>query len=320
MRSLFWFFIKAAISALLLYFASMKVDLASVASRLGELDPGWIAVMLFLLFVQLFLIALRWRELGLICGGALMPATAVRYSLIALFFNQMLPSTVGGDAARAWLFARDGAGWSTAILSVLIDRIVGVTTLAVLVLGCLPWTLRLVSDPLGRAALTLVSVGIITSVTLFLFVGSPRLARFEHVWPLRHLATVSRLCWRVIRSDRNAAIAVLSFAIHLSTVGAFWCGALAVHAAVSFAQLLFVIMPVLLISAVPISIAGWGVRESLMVAGFSYAGLAQGDGLIVSIIFGAATLAMGAIGGIVWITSGYRLNSITPPASGAAPR
>jgi hypothetical protein len=62
----------------------------------------------------------------------------------------------------------------------------------------------------------------------------------------------------------------------------------------------------MLIATLPVSIAGWGVRESTMVLAFSYAGLAESDGLIVSILLGVLNLAVGAIGGIVWVASGYR--------------
>lgn len=62
----------------------------------------------------------------------------------------------------------------------------------------------------------------------------------------------------------------------------------------------------LLIATIPLSIAGWGVRESAMVLAFTYAGLAESNGLIVSILYGAATLMVGAVGGIVWVASGYR--------------
>ena len=82
------------------------------------------------------------------------------------------------------------------------------------------------------------------------------------------------------------------------------------HASVDFLQALFLVLPVILIATIPISIAGWGVRESAMVLAFSYAGLTASDGLIVSILFGFTTLAVGAIGGIVWIASGYRWRSI----------
>ena len=56
------------------------------------------------------------------------------------------------------------------------------------------------------------------------------------------------------------------------------------------------------------------MRESAMILAFSYAGLAGGDGLIVSILFGAMNLALGAIGGVVWVanesTAGVKFSTI----------
>src|SRR5262249_24383180 len=77
-------------------------------------------------------------------------------------------------------------------------------------------------------------------------------------------------------------------------------------APVSLAQILFLLPPVLLVSTIPISIAGWGVRESSMIAAFALAGLAESDGLTLSILFGAATFTIGLVGGLVWILSGLR--------------
>jgi uncharacterized membrane protein YbhN (UPF0104 family) len=95
-----------------------------------------------------------------------------------------------------------------------------------------------------------------------------------------------------------------SIAIHLLTVAAAWCCIKAVAAPISFAQVLFLMPPVLLIATVPVSIAGWGVRESSMIVAFAYAGLAQGDGLTLSLLFGAATFVVGVAGGILWMASG----------------
>jgi hypothetical protein len=61
---------------------------------------------------------------------------------------------------------------------------------------------------------------------------------------------------------------------------------------------------------IPVSIAGWGVRESMMVLAFSYAGLVEADGLAVSILFGVVNLAVGSIGGIVWVASGFQWRSV----------
>ena len=53
----------------------------------------------------------------------------------------------------------------------------------------------------------------------------------------------------------------------------------------------------------PISIAGWGVRETTMGLAFGYAGLLAAEGVQVSLLFGAVYFAVGAFGGVIWIFS-----------------
>jgi hypothetical protein len=77
------------------------------------------------------------------------------------------------------------------------------------------------------------------------------------------------------------------------------------------------VLPVILISVVPISIAGWGVRETAMVAAFAYAGLAQADGLIVSVLFGGGLLVLGILGGVVWLLTAERAARRIVPESSA---
>jgi uncharacterized membrane protein YbhN (UPF0104 family) len=310
MRSLLSFLGKAAISAVLLYLSLRRVNLDSVGQRLGSLDLIWIAFILVILCAQMPLSALRWREIVGVCGTKLPLTTALRYSIIGQFFSQVLPSTVGGDAVRIWLLARGGAGWPTAIYSVLIDRVVGVSALAVMVAACLPWTLNLVHDPVARAALVLIGCGSLAGAVIFLGLGVRQLRALDRWWLTRHLATASRLAWRLCQSAAGPRVALLSFAIQLTTVTVTWGAAMAAHAAVDFTHMLFLVLPVILIATIPISIAGWGVRESAMILAFSYAGLPESDGLIVSISFGLATLAVGTIGGIIWIASGYNWRSV----------
>ena len=89
---------------------------------------------------------------------------------------------------------------------------------------------------------------------------------------------------RFLRSPRRVrAIFALSIVIQLLTALAAWCAARSVGTDMSLLYSLFLVPPVILVTVVPISIAGWGVRESAMIAAFGYAGLAQSDGLIVSL-------------------------------------
>src|SRR5215471_21585417 len=138
---------KAAISILLLYFSLHSIDLGALGARLSRLESGWVVLALFLMTVQVVLLAVRWRDISAACGANLPFTSALQISFIAAFFNQVLPSTVGGDGARIWLLARrGGAGWARATYSVLIDRIVGVFALALVVIACLPWTFELIHD------------------------------------------------------------------------------------------------------------------------------------------------------------------------------
>jgi hypothetical protein len=313
--------LKAAVSILLLYLSLRSVNLTVLGERLSRIEAGWIAAALILLAAQVVLMAVRWRTIAVQCGTDLTLPAALRISFIASFFNQVLPSTVGGDAARVWMLARRGGGWAKATYSVLIDRIAGVFVLALLVIGSLPWTLTLVRDPIARTFLLLIGSGAIAGAIVFMAIGVLRSRRLNRWMVTRHLVEISRAAWRVCRSGQAlAAVTVASFAIHLLTISTAWCLVQSIDATASFAYLLFLIPPVLLITTIPVSIAGWGLREGSMIVAFGYAGLAASDGLIVSVLIGLAMFAIGAVGGIVWIVGGLIGNtpmSVLPPAGEA---
>jgi len=67
---------------------------------------------------------------------------------------------------------------------------------------------------------------------------------------------------------------------------------------------------VLLVATLPVSSAGWGVREGSVMFAFAHAGLAQSDGLAISIRFGAPSFIVGLVGGIVWIAYGLQLRPV----------
>lgn len=315
MRKALSLLIKAAVSGLLLYFTLAGVNIGAVKDRLSNIDPRWIALGLLLLLAQVLVQAMRWRRLVIRCGADLPLPRAFRFSMIAGFFNQTLPSSVGGDAIRIWLVGRQ-ANWRVAAYSVFLDRVVGVVALAVLVIACLPWTLALVRNPVGRAALLLIGWGCIAAGLFFAGLAWQRLQILQR-WSLtRHLAAAATVALGILRSPGVfGAIFSLSIVIHLLTALVAWCAARAVGADMTLLYSLFLVPPVVLVTVVPISIAGWGVRESAMIVAFGYANLAPSDGLIVSLLFGAGYLAIGIVGGLVWILTADRLERRVLPVA-----
>ena len=318
MRQLLVLAARILVSLALLYLSLRGINFAAIQERLNQISPGWMALSVLATLVQVFFGALRWREISERCHSPLTDLQAFRINMIGTFFNQTLPSAIGGDAMRLWLVNRTGAGWRAATYSVLVDRAIGLIALAIIVVASLPWSYNLIGDTHGRLALVLVDAAAISAGLGFLLLGRLPWPWLRTWWATHHIHACSVIANRVI-FDRRAGpkIAVLSLLVHDLTVVIAWCAARAIAAPAEFGQVFLLIPPIMLITMLPISIAGWGVREATMMVAFGYAGLAQTDGTVVSLLFGAASFIVGAIGGLIWILSREKAAdaAYTPPLS-----
>jgi uncharacterized membrane protein YbhN (UPF0104 family) len=304
MRRILLSAIKILVSAALLYLALRKVNFADLAARIDLTSAVWLALAVALTFLQIFVGVLRWRIVGAECGAPLPLRQAMRYNVIGTFFNQTLPSSIGGDAVRLWLVARNGAGWRAATYSIFVDRAVGLIALAVIIVASLPWSSHLISDPYGRSALILIDLVALAGGAGFLVLGVLPWPWLKHWWGTHHIHACAVIANRVIFSRKNEpAIAVLSLLVHVLAVVIAWCVVQSIAAPVGFDQTFLLIPPVMLVTMLPISIAGWGVREATMGLAFGYAGLVTNEGVNISLLYGAVSFIVGAFGGLVWILS-----------------
>lgn len=304
MRRIVFSSLKILVSAGLLYLALRKIDFHELASRFSIASLGWIGLAIAATFLQIFIGVLRWREVSAECGAPLRLTQACRYNLIGAFFNQTLPSSIGGDAVRLWLVARAGAGWRAATYSIFVDRAIGLVALSIVIVASLPWSYRLISDPSGRTALLLIDFAALAGGLGFLLLGQLRWPWLRRWWGTHHLHACAVIANRVVFSrDRGPKVALLSLLVHVLTVVIAWCVVRSIAAPVLFGQAFQLVPPVMLITMVPISIAGWGVREATMGLAFGYAGLVASEGVNVSLLFGAVSFFVGAFGGLVWIFS-----------------
>ena len=315
MRRILFSTIKILVSLALLYLALRKVNLTELASRINNLASlGWIVVAITVTFLQIFVGVLRWREISAECGAPLGLGQAMRFNLIGTFFNQTLPSSIGGDAVRLWLVARGGAGWRAATYSIFVDRAIGLIALAIIIVASLPWSYNLISDPHGRTALLLVDFAALSGGLGFLVFGALPWPWLRRLWGMHHLHACAVIANRVIFSQKHGpAIAVLSLLVHVLAVVIAWCVVQSIAAPVVFSQIFQLVPPVMLITMLPISIAGWGVREASMALAFGYAGLLPNEGVNISLLYGAVTFLVGAFGGLVWIFSAEKAAQAAAP-------
>src|SRR5258708_6174704 len=288
MRPFLMLSIRILVSLALLYLALRGINFTVIQLRLSQINLGWIAFALVITVVQIFIGALRWREISQLCQAPLTDLQAFRYNMIGAFFNQTLPSSIGGDAVRLWLVNRTGAGWRAATYSILTDRAIGLIALALIIGANLPWSYGMIADFNGRLALVFVDFAALAGGLGFLLLGHLPWNWLKTWWPTKHVHACSVIANKVIFDRRSGPkIAVLSLSIHVLAVGIAWCAVPSIAAPADFGQIFLLIPPIMLITMNPSSIAGWGGREGTMMVAFGYAGPAQTDGTVVSILFGA---------------------------------
>ena len=298
-------------SLALLYFALRGINFTAIQSRLSQINLGWIVLAVSITVVQIFIGALRWREISGLCQAPLTDLQAFRYNMIGAFFNQTLPSSIGGDAVRLWLINRTGAGWRAATYSILTDRAIGLIALALVIVASLPWSYGMIADSKGRLALVFVDFVALSSGLGFLLLGRLPWSWLRDWWPTKHVHACSVIANKVIFNRRSGPkIAILSLSVHVMAVVIAWCAVRSISAPADFEQVFMLIPPIMLITMMPISIAGWGVREASMMIAFGYAGLAQTDGTVVSILFGSVSFIVGGVGGLVWILADEKTEKI----------
>src|SRR5262245_31832465 len=198
--------LKLGISGGLLYWAFRSVDLGAVAGHLARLDALWVAAALAALLVQIVTAGLRWSWIAARLGLTLSLGRATRYTLVGTFFNQALPSTVGGDAMRVWLLGRADRQWKRAVYSVIVDRAAGVGFLALIVAACLPWSLALIGAHEGRAAVMLIGLGGVAGLVTGLALGFVRLGGRLLEWRLARFVLEIAGAARAALLDRSRGL------------------------------------------------------------------------------------------------------------------
>lgn len=302
-----------AVSAGLIAVVVVSVDRSALAANLARIDPVGLLPAIVLIWSTTFVSAWRWS----IVIRSLRPAAALRptywrlWSLywIGQFFNQLLPSGLGGDGMRMWLLRRTGLPTGTAITSVVVDRVAALAAIALLVAAVLPFAFDGANGnavPVwlwGVVAACAFGVAFVAGMGAVRLPASALFASSLFANPLiRGLRRLGADFWTLMRQPGHLA-AALGASVVVQMLGAASVYAIAQSLGVRVGLLpCLALMPiVVLATAVPVSIAGWGVREVAMVAVLATIGVAQESALLISVFYGGIAVATSLPGGVLWL-------------------
>ena len=295
--------VKAAISAALIAFALRDVDLAVVRAQLAAANLYSVAAALGLITGISMIHAERWRVVLRQLHCSLTFDQALKYVLIGYFFNQTLPSTVGGDAFRIWGAYRGGIPIHDAASSVIIDRAVALASLLAMIVAGLPWLFELITSPSARWVTASLIVGGVLAMASVLALG--HFSGFLDRW------RIGRMLLALITRARAVFLDVRALAIVAAlTIGGYTIVSYAVHQLargisvdLGFGYSLLLVPLITLVTVLPISIAGWGLRESAMVVALGLIGVPAAAAFSLSILYGLVVMASGLPGGVIWLVA-----------------
>ncbi len=283
--------------------------MANVGSRLTMFSLGSVVVATLLFIGMTVLHGLRWKLIVGASRGSLSLHDAVKIVFLGSFWSQILPSSVGGDFVRAWAAKRAGLNMQMAITTVLLDRLIAVVSLIIGIALGLPWLSGMMQDAEAYRLIVLfvgLSVGSIFLLHILRRVPSV-LLRWK---TMRFAQRIVDSIQRVIRHRQGNVAFVLSIAIHAGAALAIFVLAIGSNVRVGLLDCFLLIPPVMFISMLPISIAGWGLRENAMVIALAIVGVPASDALAISIVFGVVGVIGSLPGAVVWLHSRHFLTGL----------
>jgi uncharacterized protein (TIRG00374 family) len=303
--------IKIVIACVLLVLLFIGVDREMIATQVAALDWRPAAIGLAAVALELFANAWKWR-----CSLRLHDLSfpwpyLFRTGCFAYFFNNLLPSAIGGDVYRIYRTMTPDVERSRAISAVIVERVVGLG--AMLFLGTLGAFLLAGTSALARWYLALVALGVLGVAAI--------IAALALGWLDRPRALLARIHWlepvrgnlqRILRARAGwGGLVAASFAFQILAVAVIYVSFDAAGARIPMAAAAVITAAAGIASVLPISISGLGVVE----------GSIAGTAVAVGVDYHTALIAAVVVRMLSWaIAAGCGLLYLVDPDAGARPR
>lgn len=297
---------KILVSLGLLAAVAAAGDLGAIGELVLRLQPlAALAAVLLLAGIAL-VSGLRWWLVGRAIAAPLALRDCISLMFVGIFFSQVLPTSIGGDAVRILYAGRRGLPYGRAFSGVMLERIGGLLALVLMVAGGALWLGARIDPPLLRLALIAALPGLLVVLATLCCLDLMPLPRglLRVARPFFALAADAR---KVLLAPLGSLVLLaLSVLSHLLTVGAVFVLAIGLGVGLDFTAALAAVPAIVLITFIPLSFAGWGLREGAAAVMLGFVGVAPEQAVAISVLFGLAALTAGLPGLAFWLAAGGR--------------
>lgn len=305
MRKVIIFLLRAGISGAILYFIfTHTVSLKKVSLHLKGIERGSLLLAALGYGVALLLGIIRWKVLLKAHRIQIPVLKAVNLSFIGYFFNNFLPSLTGGDVVKAYYVSKETKKRAEAVSTVVVDRISGL--LALFLLGAIAGLTRFNITEIRKPILAILGLFLITflfTVITFnkrlyqksLFSDNPSAKKGRLLGVLKKVY----FAFHYYRNCPGALVVAFVLSLLLQTIMILINYRIALDLGVEDIELIsfFIFIPLTTaISAIPVTFAGWGLREKAYEKLLNFANISPEISISISILLGLITAAWSLIG------------------------
>jgi uncharacterized protein (TIRG00374 family) len=308
MRKQLTFAAQSVVSVALLALIFRRLDISALRTLYTTMPVWFYLLSLAVVMSGQVLYAWRWRQVLAAAGVSVTVGTAIQQYFIGIFLNNFFPSTVGGDMAKVYYLGRLH-GYRPIAASIVLDRLLSIGLLAVLA-TTMYWV---APDPSPRFAATRAAVTVMAAMLILFLVlaargtgGLPeRLSRFgnlavglaERAQRFRHdMAAAAKRPQIMLQS---AAVVTTYFFALTGVYRVFFAISTTAHPA--FLTLLTAVTTASLLSNLPVSVNGLGLREQLHALLLQPLGVPREAAVAISLLIFAHLLVSSLLGLVFWL-------------------
>ena len=311
-RKNFFIIAKILFAATALFFLFHKVNMFQLWTSIKNAHPIPIFLGTLLCWSTILIATWRWQQLLKLFEIEIPFWSLFCMTQIGQFFLMFLPGPTGDDMTRMLYisrFSKEKKGESC--VSVLIDRAIGLAAVLIVALFCVPWqwTMLSVSPQTHYLAILILSSGSFAALLgiLFFLFAHPSHYWFEHSLKFFRKFSlqdeISRIAGLVCIQKRIIfRVGIAAITTQLLLCAMFYLAGKATGIQIPFVLWLSFVPIILASNAIPITMAGIGIREYLMVLFLGVLGSIHSEqALAASLLAFAMTLAVCLLGGIIYI-------------------
>lgn len=296
-------YLRLAVSGLILGAFALRLDWAQLAELARSMRPAWWVAAVAVLGLTQLVSAVRWRMMAVPLGFDQPTRRFAAFYFIGMYFNLLLPTTVGGDVVRAWYLDGGSKRKSASALSVLADRGSGLVFLMLLAAAAT----AVCADALP-GWLVAVVIGLSVGAVLSLVVAAALAKTIRRTWKnptnrWTRLAITFANAAAIYRRRPGLVLStsLLSLLVQSANVVLVWFLAKAIRIDVSLAYLAVVVPLVSLLTMIPVSVNGMGLREAGVTMLLAPVGVATGPAVGLAFLWFTVTVTVSLTGGAVYL-------------------